>query len=339
MYNQSFSLLSVLVGTLALVSACDGPVDTQSDDFVARFDRESLEETTLRRVGPVALENLDRYVLHLGEHGGDTIDASVALLDELDWPYAMNVEEYVWYPRGWYASGCDSIDSLAEFESCILENRALDLENSPTHQAWLAEYLELLPSVPPDSSRSGASNSTTCRCQLAPLHFQSGVNTTVAMATSQSQAEGSISVGGGGVEIGGEGSGQMEQYTITWVQCGVKVITIGELCVNPGAFSSNRCKREACQGYENFYPTSTILLETVGPNGATIHNSEARCEPDLAYMDLLSQVLVQECPKSGNVSSPVPEGSTGGSGKGDGGGGTSVGGSEGEPDGFSTKGG
>ena len=65
MYKQSCSLLSVLIGTLALVSACDGPVDAQSDDFVPSFDRESLEETTLRKVGPVRVENLDRYALHL----------------------------------------------------------------------------------------------------------------------------------------------------------------------------------------------------------------------------------------------------------------------------------
>lgn len=91
--------LATPISDVLLLSAREGSVDTQSDDFVPGFDHESLAETTLRIVGPVTLDNLEGYIRHLRDPGDDPIDASLALLDELDWPYVMNVEGYVWYPH------------------------------------------------------------------------------------------------------------------------------------------------------------------------------------------------------------------------------------------------
>lgn len=336
MFSRTVPLLAILTGTLTLGLACDAPVETQSDDFVPSFDWESLEETTLRKAGPVRVDNLDRYVHQLGVYGGDTIDASVALLDELDWPYAVNVEEYVWYPRGWYASGCDSIDSLAEFESCILESRALDMDNNPIHEVWFAEYIAFMPDIPNDSARSATSNSTTCRCMWQERNHMK-LDSKKVTAESSWDAAGEAGFAPGQASIGGSGSSTSTNYEVFFAECGVKRTTTGELC-EQGWFW-NACERAPCKDQQDIFPTEVQLLSIVGGDHELIFNDAKTACGDAS--EVVERAWVQECPEQGNFSSATEEhpstGDSGGSDKGDGG--TSVGGSEGEVDGFFPKGG
>lgn len=266
--------------------------------FAPAYTADTIMETELRSIRTLRVDHYETYSDLLVDLDYDTEAASLALLFKLQWPYTVDMGTELWHPDVWYGLDCATVDSVEDFERCVLDLHGLDVDN-PTHHDWMAVYTA---GWAQDRSLARTTGEdTVCVCRQRPsevgldelseekvwVKLSAGVEF-VGGVTEQDFKDMKISVATEG-----------EWFYFKTSQCIEETRYIGTQCAE--GWFNNYCSRELCKAEtEKINHTKSLIIE-IWQNGQLL-GSKGDCEGLEAINDLL--LLEQVCNPDDEVIQP-----------------------------------